>query len=224
MHASAIVAGRERAFAPLDLKQVSEEGAFEGYASLFDLEDMGGDVVAPGAFRASLSRRGAGGVRLLFQHDPGQPVGVWRDIREDVKGLFVRGQLLLEIARAREIHALMQQGALDGLSIGFRTVKAEKDRKAGRRRLTEIDLWEISIVTFPLLPQARIDRVKGGLPSERQFERWLVRDAGLSRSAARTVISAGYKALGVGGGAPEAADQARLVAAMARAARQLRGA
>jgi HK97 family phage prohead protease len=208
--------GRERAFAPLDFKAVSEEGAFEGYASLFDKADLGGDVVAPGAFANSLKRRGAGGIRLLFQHDPGQPVGVWRDIREDAKGLRVAGQLLLDIERAREIHALMKEGALDGLSIGFRTVRGERDRRSGLRRLTEIDLWEISIVTFPLLPGARIGRVKGGLPTEREFERWLVRDAGFSRSSARAVIRSGFKQLA---GRQDAAgeENARLLNAMRRA-------
>jgi hypothetical protein len=216
MHASETLPARERAFAPLDLKSVDDEGAFEGYASLFGVADMGGDVVAPGAFRASLAKRGAAGIRLLFQHDPGQPVGVWRELREDARGLHVRGQLLLDIERAREIHALMKECALDGMSIGFRTVRGAKDRRTGLRRLTEIDLWEISIVTFPLLPGARIGRVKGGLPTEREFERWLVRDAGFSRSNARAVIRSGFKQLA---GRQDAAsdNNGRLLTAINRA-------
>jgi hypothetical protein len=89
----------------------------------------------------------------------------------------------------------MRTGGLDGLSIGFRTVKARKDSRTGLRHITEADLWEISVVTFPMLPQARIDNLKADLPTVREFERWLTRDAGLSRSAARLVIAKGYSAL-----------------------------
>jgi HK97 family phage prohead protease len=125
----------------------------EGYASLFGRLDRGRDRVMPGAFRASLARRGAGGVRLLWQHDPGEPIGRWLDVREDARGLFVRGVLVPEVKRGREAMALLSAGALDGLSIGFRTVKAR--RVGGARELVEVDLWEISIVTFPLLDGAR---------------------------------------------------------------------
>lgn len=134
--------------------------SFHGYASLFGAEDQGRDVVMPGAFRASLAKRPARHVRMLFQHDPAQPIGIWDEIREDARGLFVRGHLIGGVARAREILALMQGGALDGLSIGFRTKKAVRDAKTGQRRLYEIDLWEISVVTFPMLPGARIDTFK----------------------------------------------------------------
>lgn len=137
-------------------------GSFQGYASLFGAEDQGRDVVMPGAFSASLAKRAARDVRMLFQHDPAQPIGIWDEIREDRRGLFVRGRLIGGVARAREILALLQGGALDGLSIGFRTKKALRDAKTGLRRLYEIDLWEISIVTFPMLPGARIDALKSG--------------------------------------------------------------
>lgn len=140
------------------IQHLDPDGTFSGYAGVFDRPDLGGDVIAPGAFRESLARRGA--VRMLFQHDPAQPIGVWDEIREDARGLFVRGHLVLEVARAREALALMRAGALDGLSIGFRALAGRRDARSGIRRLTRIDLWEISIVTFPLLPQARIDHVK----------------------------------------------------------------
>lgn len=136
------------------------DGQFEGYASLFNLPDLARDVVAPGAFAASLARRGAAGIRLLWQHDPGEPIGQWLSLHEDRRGLFARGRLSLSVARAREVHALMRDGAIDGLSIGFRAVKARSDGHNDCRRLSEIDLWEISIVTFPLLPQARILAMK----------------------------------------------------------------
>ena len=154
-------AAPELKFTALDLKRVEVDGTFSGYASLFHREDMGRDIVLPGAFRDSLRTRGAGGIRMLFQHDPGEPIGVWLSIAEDALGLHVHGRLMLDVIRAREVHALMRAGALDGLSIGFRTVTARRDAKTGIRRLLKVDLWEISIVTFPLLPGARIAHVKG---------------------------------------------------------------
>ncbi len=135
-------------------------GLVTGYASLFGRPDLGRDVVAPGAFAQSLGARGAAGVRMLFQHDPAEPVGVWLDIREDARGLRVAGRLNLAVQRARELDALIRQGALDGLSIGFRTRSAAPDR-AGYRHLRAVDLWEISLVTFPLQPGARLDAALG---------------------------------------------------------------
>ncbi len=141
---------------------VEPDGTFEGYASLFNEPDLGKDVVMPGAFAASLKRRGAGGIRMLWQHDPAEPIGVWLAVQEDAKGLKVRGRLNLAVARAREVLALMREGAVDGLSIGFRVDKARAEPRGGLRRLHAVDLWEISIVTFPLLPAARVSTVKGG--------------------------------------------------------------
>ena len=138
---------------------VTGDGLFSGYASLFGVPDLGRDVVLPGAFADSLARRGAAGIRMLWQHDPGEPVGRWLSLAEDARGLAVRGRLNLAVARAREIAALMAEGGVDGLSIGFRVVQAERDR-AGGRRLVRLDLWEISVVTFPMLPGARVAAVK----------------------------------------------------------------
>ena len=135
-------------------------GEFEGYASLFGVMDLGRDVVLPGAFRTSLLERGAGGIRLLWQHDPHQPLGCWDEIVEDARGLYVRGALDLAQPKAREAFTLMQRGALDGLSIGYRTQVERKDPATGLRNLEKIDLWEISLVTFPLLPQARVHGVR----------------------------------------------------------------
>lgn len=131
------------------------DGHFTGYASLFGVPDLGRDVVAPGAFAASLAARGVAGVRMLWQHDPAEPVGRWLALREDGRGLRVAGQLNLAVQRARELDALLGAGGLDGLSIGFRTVRAQPQR-SGLRRLEAIDLWEISLVTFPLQAGARI--------------------------------------------------------------------
>jgi len=131
----------------------------EGYASLFGLTDQGGDAVLPGAFSGSLARLAARGdkVRMLWQHDPTRPIGVWDEVHEDAKGLWVKGRLLPDVAQAREAAALIQAGAIDGLSIGYRTIRAERD-KAGRRALAEVELWEVSLVTFPMLTEAKVDR------------------------------------------------------------------
>jgi HK97 family phage prohead protease len=150
----------EHKFTPLDLKRVEPDGTFSGYASLFNTEDMGRDIVLPGAFRDSLRERGPAGIKLLYQHNPAEPIGVWENLKEDSRGLLARGRLTLAVARAREVLALMRAGALDGLSIGFRAVTGKRDARTGIRRLARIDLWEISIVTFPLLPEARVAHVK----------------------------------------------------------------
>lgn len=143
---------------PID--QVTMTGEFEGYASLFGVADLGKDAVMPGAFADSLARRGAGGVRMLWHHDPAEPIGRWLSIAEDAKGLRVKGKLNLAVERAREIHALMRDGAIDGLSIGYRVERARSERASGLRRLQKLDLWEISLVTFPMLPGARVSAVK----------------------------------------------------------------
>jgi uncharacterized protein len=128
-----------------------------GYASLFGARDDAGDVVECGAYCVSLSRLASAGrsVKMLWQHDPARPIGVWDEVREDGKGLFVKGRLLLEVQAGREAHALLKAGAIDGLSIGFRTIRSEK-AGAGGRVLHEIELWEVSLVTFPMLPDARV--------------------------------------------------------------------
>ncbi|MEM7566413.1 MAG: HK97 family phage prohead protease, partial [Pseudomonadota bacterium] len=132
--------GLEAKFNRIALEDVSDDGTFEGYASLFGVPDQGGDVVAAGAFSASLAKRGAGHIRLLFQHDPAEPIGVWAEVREDERGLFVRGRLMPEVSRGAEVLALMRAGAVDGLSIGYRTVRSRRDGARGLRILTEVDL------------------------------------------------------------------------------------
>jgi HK97 family phage prohead protease len=129
---------------------------FSGYASLFGIADGAGDIVMPGAFRDSIARRGGHGIRMLFQHDPSRPLGVWTDMREDARGLFVEGELCTSAACVRDIAALVAGGAIDGLSIGFKTVKAAPSRLTGLRQLFTVDLWEISLVTFPMLGSARV--------------------------------------------------------------------
>jgi HK97 family phage prohead protease len=193
-------AAHEVKYAALELRRVSAEGLFEGYASVFERVDLGNDAIAPGAFRDSLAKRGAGGVRMLYQHDASQPIGAWTSLEEDARGLFASGRLELDVARAREVLALMRSGALDGLSIGFRALRARRDPRTGIRRIEAADLWEISVVTFPMQPEARVRAVKHApfadrMPTEREFERWLTRDAGLSRSQARAVLRHGLDGL-----------------------------
>jgi uncharacterized protein len=221
-------AAREMKFTALSLKEVGLDGVFEGYASLFDRQDLGRDVVAPGAFRDSLAKRGAAGIRMLFQHDANQPIGVWTRLYEDARGLYARGRLTTDVAKAREVLALMRAGAIDGLSIGFRAVKGVRSAKTGVRRLDQVDLWEISIVTFPMLPEARVTSVKAqplaGRPqTKREFARCLTQDAGFTRSEGRALVRSGPTGL------PPPPDaerrpgwEARLRAHLAEAAHLLR--
>ena len=137
---------------------LAPDGTFAGYASLFDVPDHGGDIVARGAFTDSLARLGPSAIRMLFQHDPKEPVGIWTRIVEDNKGLYVEGRLALGNSRSRDLDALIQAGAIDGLSIGFKTITSRKVPGSNLRRLTRVDLWEVSIVTFPMLSGARIKR------------------------------------------------------------------
>jgi len=150
--------GLETKFAPFgDGITVQDDHVIEGYASLFGACDQGGDVVCKGAYAASLGAIAAEDrrVKMLWQHDPAQPIGVWDEVREDARGLWVKGRLLPDVARGREAAELIAAGAIDGLSIGYRTVKATKNDK-GQRLLTELELWEVSLVTFPMLPSARV--------------------------------------------------------------------
>lgn len=132
----------------------------EGYAAVFNTPDLNGDVIAPGAFSKTL--RAAAPVRMLYQHAAETPIGRWTAFRQDAYGLFVAGEILLSSPRAREVHALLEGRAIDGLSIGYQTRRAQKIK--GGRRITEAELWEVSVVTFPMAPKARITRVGRARP------------------------------------------------------------
>ena len=175
---------------PLDLK-FDAEGSIEGYGSVFDVEDQGGEIVAKGAFKASL--KSGRKVKMLFQHDPSALIGVWDSVAEDGHGLRVKGHILPGIQAGREALELARAGALDGLSIGYRTVKSAE--RAGKRVIMEADLWEVSLVTFPMNEMTRIDAVKAAALSARDLERVLTRDAGLSRSVALRLMAGGYDAV-----------------------------
>ncbi|TVR11936.1 MAG: HK97 family phage prohead protease [Salinarimonadaceae bacterium] len=168
----------------LEAKAVADDGTFEGYASVFDVEDLGRDIVKAGAFRKSLRSRPSGRVKMLREHDMREPIGVWTDIVEDSKGLLARGRLVLDTTRGRETHALMKAGAIDGLSIGYRTIRDTIDRAKRVRVLHELDLFEISIVTLPMNPASTVTRVKAAENAGRA--RALVSALNRAREALRT--------------------------------------
>lgn len=149
---------------PMSRVALYGDGTVEGYASLFGEVDQARDMVMPGAFTQTLQARGLRRIPMLFQHDPSEPVGIWHELAEDFRGLRARGKLIPDVTRARELLALLNAGAIDGLSIGYKTVRGQIDPKTRVRKLYQVDLWEISIVTFPLLAGARVRSVKQVAP------------------------------------------------------------
>jgi hypothetical protein len=181
---------------PFEVKALSDEGTFSGYGSVFGVEDWYSDVVMPGAFRRSLADHKANGTRplLLWQHDSSAPIGVYSTVEEDKKGLYVEGQLALDVQQGREAYSLIRMGALSGLSIGFQARRYEIDKATEVRKLLDVDLWEISPVSFPANERARVEAVKGLFDSPKVFERWL-RDVGLTREQAKRLLAGGWSAL-----------------------------
>jgi HK97 family phage prohead protease len=178
-----------------------QAGTVEGYASVFGVVDRGGDVVLPGAFKATLTewKRRDGLPPMLWQHNPSQPIGVWTELTENDKGLKVKGELILDVPLATTARALMLKGALRSLSIGYQTQKASVDKASGARQLEKIDLWEISLVTIPALPQASA-RVKNFNP--RLLEAALKDELDLSGADAVRAIALMKKHLREGGDPP----------------------
>jgi uncharacterized protein len=178
-------------------------GVVDGYGSVFGLLDRGGDIVMPGAFKASLAdwRKKKALPPMLWQHDPYTPIGVWTDAAEDEKGLKLTGQLVLDVPQAASARALIAAGAVKGLSIGYRTRDYEIDRETGVRRLKKVDLWEISLVTFPMLPEALISGVKSLDP--RALEAELRQHCNLSNAAAVKAVAIVKQHLRDGGVSPD---------------------
>jgi HK97 family phage prohead protease len=185
-------------FAPIELDQkaLTDNGEFEGYAATFGNVDQGNDIIVAGAFADSLRARPASKIKMLRDHDTRKLIGVWTAAEEDARGLKVKGRLLTSTEGGREAYELMKAGALDSMSIGYRTINEEFDRSNGTRKLVKVNLMEISVVPFPMNEMAVIDKVKGAtLPTERELER-LLRDAGFSVSEAKALIAGrGYKSL-----------------------------
>jgi HK97 family phage prohead protease len=185
-----------RAQVKLSAKAVTAEGQFEGYGSVFGNEDSYGDVVAEGAFADSLKAHSAEGTMpaLLWQHDPSQPIGVYTEMREDKRGLFVKGELALDTQRGQEAHSLLKRGALNGLSIGYMPKRWEFDEDNNVLTLLEVDLWEVSLVTFPANTQARVSGVKAkrrieAIDNWKSFEAVLREEGGFSNDAAAVMAA-----------------------------------
>lgn len=166
---------KQRLDIPLKLKSVSDNGEFEGYGSVFGVKDSYDDVVVPGAFSKSLEawREKKSLPAMLWQHRMDEPIGIYTDMKEDDVGLYVKGRLLIDDdPLAKRAHAHMKAGSLTGLSIGYMLKDWEYDRTKEVFLLKEIDLWEVSPVTFPSNDEARISDVKsafarGEMPSQK---------------------------------------------------------
>jgi HK97 family phage prohead protease len=178
----------DRLDVPFKIKAVSEDGLFSGYGSVFGVIDSYKEVVAPGAFSESLSQRTPA---LLWQHRSGEPIGVYSALREDQTGLYVEGKLALKTARGAEAYELLKMGAISGLSIGFVTRDDSYDRVTGIRTLKKVDLWEVSLVTFPANDAARVSGVKSidTIESLADAEAFLREAGGLSRREATALVS-----------------------------------
>lgn len=179
---------------PFEIKAIDETGIFTGYGSVFGNVDSYQEIVAPGAFTESLAAwKDAGKLPpVLWQHRAGEPIGPYLELREDGHGLWAKGQLLVDdVQRAKEARALMKAKAVNGLSIGFVTRADSYDKVTGIRTLTKVDLWEISVVTFPANPAAQISNVKSAIDALETLDdvnRYLCQAGGLSRSQANAVV------------------------------------
>lgn len=204
----------------LQVKDLSEDGTFTGYGSVNGNVDSYGERVMPGAFAGSLAKHKRDGtnVLMLWQHNPNEPIGIWEDLAEDAKGLWGKGRLIMEVQKAREVHALMKANAIGGLSIGYREIKATPDGNV--RNLEELDLREISPVSFPANRRARIEAVKSERMEEfarrlrdgdpmpiKEFED-ILREAGVPKSMATQIASVGYAKAALGEPEGEKADDA----------------
>lgn len=198
--------GRQTRSFAFEVKATGEDGMIEGYGSVFGHKDSYDDVIAKGAFVASLKAHKAAGTMpaMLWQHDSSQPIGVWSDMVEDERGLKIVGKLAMETVKGKEAHALLKMGALNGLSIGFMSKQWAYDRETEVRTLTEIDLWEVSLVTFPANEKARVTNVKSieTLESIRDAEE-ILRERGFSKTEAVALVA---KIKGMGPGDPVHVD------------------
>jgi HK97 family phage prohead protease len=174
----------------LELRSVGS-GIVEGYASTFNGIDSYGDSVAPGAFANTIKRNVP---VMLWQHNQSAPIGRWLNLQEDSRGLHVRGQINMQTAAGKEAYSHLSEGDINGLSIGFVIYPNGAEQKDDVRILHEIDLKEISIVSLPADPNARVLQVKRELTKPktlREFEKAL-QDIGFSRREAEAVASKGF--------------------------------
>lgn len=191
---------KTKAFA-FQVKAADDEGMIEGYASVFGVRDSYNEVVMPGAFAKSLAKHQREGTYplMLWQHNPDEPIGVWLDMHDDGKGLWVKGRVLKGVRRAEEALIMMREKAVQGMSIGYREVDVEPSSNGEARKLIELELYEASIVSFPANRRARVESVKqilqdGQLPSMPEFEKYL-REAGFSKTQAAAIANRGLSHL-----------------------------
>lgn len=207
----------ETKYSRLDDETVKEDGTFSGYASKFNVVDQGGDIVVPGAFHRSLAQRKP---KMLWGHDSNQPIGVWTAVEEDDIGLKVEGKLLLDISKGREVHQMMKAKVVEAMSIGYLTRKSET--RGGNRALLDLDLLEISVVTFPMLEEARIDAVKsiekvvqasksGDFAPLKRAVEGALRDAGFPAWMAKAQAALAPQALSDGSRDASASEIAKLI-------------
>jgi HK97 family phage prohead protease len=175
-----------------EVKAVNEDGTVEGYGSVFGVKDSYSDVMQKGAFENSIKQHKANKTMpaLLWQHDPGQPIGVWTEMSEDDNGLKVKGRLAMDTEKGKEAYALLKMGAISGMSIGYLTNTYQYDEKTDIRTLTDVDLWEVSLVTFPANTKARVTHVKSAddVQTPKDAERRL-RESGMSKADATAFVS-----------------------------------
>jgi len=172
-----------------------DDGTFEGYASVFNNKDLGNDVIKQGAFSESIKGKKPKQIKLLYQHKTDEPIGVIDSLVEDTRGLKIKGRLAMGTQKGKEVFELMKMGALDSMSIGYRLSPDDYkySDKLKKRTITNLDLMEISMVTFPMNPKAKITKVKLAEMNVREIEHYL-RDVGLmSSSVAKQSANVLYK-------------------------------
>jgi HK97 family phage prohead protease len=172
-------------------KEPDDDGRFEGYASVFGVVDRGMDIVERGAFAKSLAMRKP---KMLWQHDTEKVIGVWDEVAEDERGLFVKGRLLKDVSLGREAMALLRAGAIDSMSIGYMTKEAVAEANGRVRRLMDVELYEISLVTFPMNEAAQVTALKADA-TIRDWEGFLRDVGGLSHKEAKAFCAGGFKAM-----------------------------
>ncbi len=182
---------------PLEIKADADSGEVEGYGSVFGNIDLGGDIIAAGAFADSIREKAQ--LPMLWQHNPGDVRGLWTEMSEDDRGLKLKGQVAMDTTGGRDAAALMRMGALKGLSIGYMTRDSSMDEQTGIRTIKQADLWEVSLVTFPMNPEAQVASVKSvdeiDAMTETDVERRLREEFGVPRQEAKAMIHR-LKALG----------------------------